>query len=257
MERLTYKEGNHYYSKDDCIVDVRTINEDSLNVMQNWLDQLGAYEDAEEQGLLLRLPAPLDGVERFSLDNGKTTWQRVYEPDMTEEGTAMNENEAIEVLKDFDKQVTAKADGAYQSTIGKMACDTAIRALEEVQQYRTYKKKFQKIYGDCENALEVLLSLLLEYEIKEAKGSYIIRLLTDDDAKKRDEYRALGTPEELRVLKDKQVAKTVSLRRHVRKLDGFDEGDCPTCGEFVSRECDGDDIFCPSCGQKLDWSDEE
>mgnify|MGYP004455556681 CR=1 FL=1 len=238
MERLTYKEGNHYYSKDDCIVDVRTINEDSLNVMQNWLDQLGAYEDAEEQGLLLRLPAPLDGVERFSLDNGKTTWQRVYEPDMTEEGTA-------------------KADGAYQSTIGKMACDTAIKALEEVQQYRTYKKKFKKIYGDCENALEVLLNLLLEYEIKEARGSYIIRLLTDDDAKKWDEYRALGTPEELRVLKDKQVAKVVSLRRHARKLDGFDEGDCPTCGESVSRECDGDDIFCPSCGQKLDWSDEE
>ena len=50
----------------------------------------------------------------------------------------------IEVLKDFDKQVTAKADGAYQSTIGKMACDTAIKALEEVQQYRTYKKKFKK-----------------------------------------------------------------------------------------------------------------
>lgn len=48
----------------------------------------------------------------------------------------MTENEAIEVLKDFDKQVTAKADGAYQSTIGKMACDTAIKALEEVQQHR-------------------------------------------------------------------------------------------------------------------------
>ncbi len=48
----------------------------------------------------------------------------------------MTENEAIEVLKDFDKQVTAKADGAYQSTIGKMACDRAIKALEEVQQYR-------------------------------------------------------------------------------------------------------------------------
>lgn len=100
------------------------------------IEKLAAYEDAEEQGLLLRLPAPLDGVERFSLDNGKTTWQRVYEADMPEEGTAMNENEAIEVLKDFDKQVTAKADGAYQSTVGKMACDTAIKALEEVQQYR-------------------------------------------------------------------------------------------------------------------------
>lgn len=48
----------------------------------------------------------------------------------------MTENEAIKVLKDFDAQVTAKADGAYQTNIGKMACDAAIKALEEVQQYR-------------------------------------------------------------------------------------------------------------------------
>lgn len=135
MERLTYKEGNHYYSENDCLVEINTIDEDSLNVLQNVLDKLGAYEDAEEQGRIL--PAPLDGVERFTLDGGKTTWQRVYEPDMTEGGAVvMNENEAIEVLKDFDKQVTAKADGAYQTDVGKMACDTAIKALEEVQRYR-------------------------------------------------------------------------------------------------------------------------
>lgn len=38
--------------------------------------KLKEYEDAEEQGLLLRLPAPLNGVESFSLD-GKTTWYRL------------------------------------------------------------------------------------------------------------------------------------------------------------------------------------
>ena len=70
MERLTYKEGNHYYSKDDCIVDVRTINEDSLNVMQNWLDQLGAYEDAEEQGLLLRLPCKVGDTAWYVCRSG-------------------------------------------------------------------------------------------------------------------------------------------------------------------------------------------
>lgn len=48
----------------------------------------------------------------------------------------MTESEVIRVLKDFDAQVTAKADGAYQTNIGKMACDAAIKALEEVQQYR-------------------------------------------------------------------------------------------------------------------------
>lgn len=48
----------------------------------------------------------------------------------------MTEKEAIDVLKNFDSQVVAKADGAYQSTIGKMVCDAAIKALEEIQQYR-------------------------------------------------------------------------------------------------------------------------
>ena len=36
-------------------------------------------------------------------------------------GMMMDYKEAIEILKDFDRQVRAKADGAYQSTIGKMA----------------------------------------------------------------------------------------------------------------------------------------
>ena len=55
---------------------------------------------------------------------------------------------------------------------------------------------------------------------------------------------------------ERQIPKKVNLR-HIRKYDGFDDGDCPNCGMSVSRDCDGDDVFCPDCGQKLDWSDEE
>ena len=69
-------------------------------------------------------------------------------------------------------------------------------------------------------------------------------------------YRAIGTLEECRELKDRLVAKKVSLR-HVRKFVGFDDGKCPTCGESVSRDFDGVDVFCPECGQRLDWSDGE
>lgn len=43
----------------------------------------------------------------------------------------MTNNEAIEVLNNFDMQASAKADGAYQSTIGKMACDIAVAAIEK------------------------------------------------------------------------------------------------------------------------------
>ena len=55
---------------------------------------------------------------------------------------------------------------------------------------------------------------------------------------------------------EKQIPKKVNLR-HIRKYDGFDDGECPNCGMSVSRDCDGDDVFCPDCGQKLDWSDDE
>ena len=55
---------------------------------------------------------------------------------------------------------------------------------------------------------------------------------------------------------EKQIPKKVQLR-HIRKFDGFDDGECPTCGQSVSRDCYGTDNFCPDCGQKLDWSDEE
>lgn len=63
MERLTYKKGNHYYTKDKCIVEIRSISDnDHLEVLFNCLDKLGVYEDAEEQGLLLRPKCRLGDV---------------------------------------------------------------------------------------------------------------------------------------------------------------------------------------------------
>lgn len=81
MERLTYKEGNHYYFANDCLVGISTIDEDSLNALQNVLDKLGAYEDAEEHGLLLRLPYPL-GTEYIYFVDEK--YMDVYELDAEE-----------------------------------------------------------------------------------------------------------------------------------------------------------------------------
>lgn len=43
----------------------------------------------------------------------------------------MEINKAIEILKDFDKQATAKEDGAYQTGDGKTACDMGIYALKK------------------------------------------------------------------------------------------------------------------------------
>lgn len=43
----------------------------------------------------------------------------------------MELDEAIEVLKDFAKQVKVKSDGAYQTDKGMCACMLAIKALEK------------------------------------------------------------------------------------------------------------------------------
>lgn len=118
-EHATYSPEEGYQCQRQCEGDI--------------IDKLAIYEDAEEQGLLLRLPAPLDGVERFSLDGGKTIWQRVYETDMTEEETDMTENEAKYILI----EIMELDDSMAQYNLAYMkAMEVAIKALEEVQQYR-------------------------------------------------------------------------------------------------------------------------
>ena len=55
---------------------------------------------------------------------------------------------------------------------------------------------------------------------------------------------------------EKQIPKKVNLR-HIRKYDGFDDGECPTCGNSVLRDGFSNDVYCDDCGQKLDWSVED
>ena len=147
----------------------------------------------------------------------------------------MTENEAIKEIKRWT-EILLRA-GSRCTTETAEAQDMAIKALEEVQQYR-----------ETGHTPAMVRDLIRGYKTEHAQNMKLVNELED--------YQQIGTPEELRVLKDKQVAKKVSLRR-VRKVDGFDIGECPTCGEDVSRDCDGTDIFCPYCGQKLNWEDEE
>ena len=47
----------------------------------------------------------------------------------------MEIKKAIDILKDFNKQVTVKSDGVYQTDDEKAACETAIKSLEELEDY--------------------------------------------------------------------------------------------------------------------------
>ena len=71
------------------------------------------------------------------------------------------------------------------------------------------------------------------------------------------QYRAIGTPEELQAAREKQIAKKPTYEGDGYAPDGtlvYDTWICPCCGS--SYELDYDDCdYCPNCGQNLDWSD--
>ena len=71
-------------------------------------------------------------------------------------------------------------------------------------------------------------------------------------------YRAIGTPEECRAAVEKQTAKKPDYEG-----DGYADGHlvydtwiCPCCGKHYEVDYDNYN-YCPDCGQKVDWSDEE
>lgn len=67
---------------------------------------------------------------------------------------------------------------------------------------------------------------------------------------KPKEYEAIGTPEECREAVEKQTDEKPTA---VLGTFGGTEYECKNCGSDV---CYGDE-YCRWCGQKLDWSDEE
>ncbi len=73
------------------------------------------------------------------------------------------------------------------------------------------------------------------------------------------QYRAIGTVEECREAVERQKPVRV-------EYEGFLSGDgfcnyrmarCPKCGEWRRDRDKDDNIYCPKCGSKLDWSEEE
>jgi hypothetical protein len=65
------------------------------------------------------------------------------------------------------------------------------------------------------------------------------------------QYRAIGTVSEFRELKEKATAKKVQYDEY-----GRDEGypHCSRCSDSLINDFVNVN-YCPSCGQKLDWSE--
>lgn len=67
-----------------------------------------------------------------------------------------------------------------------------------------------------------------------------------------EQYKVLGTVEELRIAKGKQIPKKPIQ-------DQFSHQSCPNCGWIVYQNEYGGRYLphCENCGQAIDWSDEE
>lgn len=164
----------------------------------------------------------------------------------------MNENEAIERIK-YRMHTVEQVAGEG----GMEDLEMAIKALEEVQQYRALEKRLTDMFGG-ELSLDDVTDELERY-LKEPDNTHPInaKILTYEDAAAWDAYRAIGTPEECRVAMEKQTAK-----RPDYEGDGYADGHlvydtwiCPCCGKHYEVDYDEYD-FCPDCGQKLDWEGE-
>ena len=165
----------------------------------------------------------------------------------------MTENEAIEELK-YDCNELGKAIPC-DTSCGKSfenAYAMAINALEEVQKYRKIEKDLKERYH-----ANVDIPLLMHHFIEtvfEGEKHEGFCLLTNEDAKVWEEYKAIGTPEECRVAVEKQTAKKVKSISQIKDGDSYVGliGRCPCCGDILEE----DTVYC-DCGQKLDWGDEE
>lgn len=83
---------------------------------------------------------------------------------------------------------------------------------------------------------------------KPTSGFYMLQESVDIAIQALEEiqqYRAIGTLEEIRALKEKSEPKKPRWHGH-----HF----CPHCNNIVYVNA-GKDIYCPKCGQALDWSE--
>ena len=151
--------------------------------------------------------------------------------------------------------------------------DEYIEELEaEVEPYRALEKRLTDMFGG-ELSLEDVTDELERY-LKEPDNPHPInaKILTYEDAAAWDAYHAIGTPEELQEMK-KDFAEALSDWQQYRKIGTLEECQaamekqtakrprimgnamiCPSCPRCFKSD---NSAYCPSCGQKLKWEDEE
>lgn len=133
----------------------------------------------------------------------------------------MEENEASVRLEVIRAGLLSGTDAKIVSSEENIKAITVIiNVLEEIQQYRKHGITIKRALNNMRDltATENLL----------------------------EEYRAIGTQEECRAAMEKQTAKRPRIMGNAMICPL-----CPRCFKSASP------TYCPSCGQKLKWEDEE
>ena len=177
----------------------------------------------------------------------------------------MTENEAIKEIEasiDLAKMCTQN----YERKNEIQGYEMAIKALEEVQQYRQIGK-----ISTCKNAVEICKAMIergidpdniaeyIKFEDNLVQRGYDLKKLIEM-MEEHKQYCQIGTVEECRAAVEKQSAKKVISFDY---NNGTVNYGCPVCKRKIISKIDGKwcggtfNEYCDRCGQKLDWSDEE
>lgn len=160
----------------------------------------------------------------------------------------MDYQEAIEILKKNKPTSDPRRCGKELCT----ACDVAISAMQEMQEY---KQKLNNAYGECDDLLRTVVDGLVRHEGIDIGNPIKSSMLTDEHVDLWEGYKQIGTLEEVRESVEKQKAKKPLVGGNTDKLTG-DIRICPCCCGIVGID-DMRADYCADCGQHIDWSEVE
>lgn len=150
----------------------------------------------------------------------------------------MTESEAVKKVKEFG--LYHAIGDLPNSMLTVKAFEMAIKALEEIQQYRAI--------GTVEE-----VKRMQRYSALAKKHSTIGQVI-DYCA----EYEAIGTVEECQEAREKQIPKKPNITTGQNDTDKL--ACCPTCDSNVDWTYEGfwrkgKRKYCHECGQAIDWSE--